>query len=293
MATAGMHFWDDTADDNATADSSVNWAEGQSPSSVNNSARAMMASAAKWRKDNDGSLTTGGTSTAYTLTTNQGFPSLSAMDGATLRVKFNATNGATPTLNVDGLGAKTIAIIGSTSILAAYLISGGIYDLRYTNSDNAWVVVNSTYQFFTAGTVMLFRSTSAPSGWTKDTSNYNNHAIRVVTGTASSGGSTGFTTVFTSRTIAQANLPNVNFTVTIPANQGSHTHVLDTGGNAYLVPGSTQAPQGGSGGSGGSNTPTAQGATLPEMSGAAASGGSGTAMDFAVQYVDVIFATKV
>ena len=35
--------WSRTASNNATADSSVNWTEGQAPSSVNDSARAMKA----------------------------------------------------------------------------------------------------------------------------------------------------------------------------------------------------------------------------------------------------------
>src|SRR4029079_16837724 len=59
-------------------------------------------------------------------------------------------------------------------------------------------------------TAAIFMQTAAPTGWTKVTT-HNNKALRVVSGTASSGGSTAFTSVFTSRTIAQANLPNVNF----------------------------------------------------------------------------------
>jgi hypothetical protein len=53
---------------------------------------------------------------------------------------------------------------------------------------------------FPSGTKMLFAQTSAPTGWTKDTTNYNNNALRVVTGTASSGGSVDFTTAFASQT---------------------------------------------------------------------------------------------
>lgn len=53
---------------------------------------------------------------------------------------------------------------------------------------------------FPSGTKMLFAQTAAPTGWTKDTTNYNEHALRVVTGTASSGGSVNFTTAFASQT---------------------------------------------------------------------------------------------
>src|SRR5438309_115085 len=41
-----LYKWSQTAANNATADSSINWQEGQAPSSVNDSGRAMMASIA-------------------------------------------------------------------------------------------------------------------------------------------------------------------------------------------------------------------------------------------------------
>src|SRR5215813_6172728 len=41
--------WSRTAANNATADGSINWAEGQAPSTVNDSARAMMAAASNER----------------------------------------------------------------------------------------------------------------------------------------------------------------------------------------------------------------------------------------------------
>ena len=47
------------------------------------------------------------------------------------------------------------------------------------------------------GTRMLFNQTAAPTGWTKETNvAYNNQALRLVTGSVSTGGATGFTTVF-------------------------------------------------------------------------------------------------
>lgn len=48
-------------------------------------------------------------------------------------------------------------------------------------------------ELFPSGTAMLFQQTSAPTGWTKSTT-HNDKALRVVSGTASSGGTTAFST---------------------------------------------------------------------------------------------------
>src|ERR1044071_8545998 len=114
MAT-GIKAWSQTAANNDDADSAFNYAEGQAPSTLNDAGRGLMASVAKYRDDTAGSIVTGGTTTAYTLTTNQVFVSLSEMNGQELTVRFNAANGASPTLNVDTLGAKAIRINASTA----------------------------------------------------------------------------------------------------------------------------------------------------------------------------------
>ena len=74
--------WSRTASSNATADNTINWAEGMAPSAVNDSARAMMARLAEWRDDISGTIATAGTSTAYTVASNQGFDSLAHLGGA-------------------------------------------------------------------------------------------------------------------------------------------------------------------------------------------------------------------
>ena len=51
MAT-GIGAWSTTAADNDDADTDINWAEGQAPSTVNNSARAVMAAVATWLREN-------------------------------------------------------------------------------------------------------------------------------------------------------------------------------------------------------------------------------------------------
>lgn len=51
------------------------------------------------------------------------------------------------------------------------------------------------------GTKMLFVQTAAPTGFTKDVT-HNNKALRIVNGAAGTGGTTGFTSVFATRTPA-------------------------------------------------------------------------------------------
>lgn len=140
----GLFFfkWSKTAASNATADTNVNWAEGQAPSTLNDSARAMMASAAGYRDDISGALVTGGTSTAYTITSNQVFDSLANMNGAMVAFTPHTTNGATVTLNVDGLGAKPLRSAPSTELLAGMLIQGTPYVATYNNSDAVWYLQN-------------------------------------------------------------------------------------------------------------------------------------------------------
>ena len=65
---------------------------------------------------------------------------------------------------------------------------------------------------FASGTLMLFQQTAAPTGWTKQTT-HNDKALRVVSGTVGSGGSSGFTTAFGTPTV----------TGTISGSTGSHT----------------------------------------------------------------------
>lgn len=129
--------WSTTAASNDTADSTVNWREAQAPSTVNDSARAMMAAIAKWRDDKSGNLVTAGTSTAYTLTTNQVFTALT--DGISVTCRMDETNGAAPTLNVDSLGAKAIASLYGTAIGTGVLLAGTIQTFTYDSTDQKWI----------------------------------------------------------------------------------------------------------------------------------------------------------
>lgn len=160
-----LYKWSQTAASDATADSTINWAEGQSPSSVNDSARAMMAATAKYRDDIAGAIATGGTSTAYTVTSYQVFDTLAHLSGQMIAFTPHATNGATVTLNVDGLGAKPLRSAPSVELPAGVLVQGTPYLALYNNSDAAFYL----HGFFTnpysipIGSSVDFWGTTAPN----------------------------------------------------------------------------------------------------------------------------------
>ena len=274
-----LQLWSRTANSNSNADSTVNLPEGQAPGSLNDAARAMMAAIAKKRDDDSGVIASAGTSTAYTATSYEGFTSLT--DGLSITLRMDETNGATPTLNVDSLGAKAIQGVSGTAIAAGKLLAGGIYKFTYSTSAVAWIVSGlfSETVELVSGTVMLFVQTSAPTGWTKSAT-HNNKALRVVSGTASSGGSTAFTSVFASRTPAGT---VGNRTLTI-AMMPSHDHSVPNSGNIVSdvrTDGSNTAV-----GTASDTTGNTGGSDPHDHS------WTGTAMDFAVQYVDCIIALK-
>ena len=160
-----FYNWSKTAASNATADSTVNWAEGMAPSAVNDSGRAMMASTAAFRDDISGAITTGGTSTAYTVTSYQVFNSLANMNGQMIAFTPHATNGATVTLNVDGLGAKPLRPSPGVELVAGVLIQGTPYVALYNNSDAVWYLQGGYVNPYNIpiGASLEFWGTTAPN----------------------------------------------------------------------------------------------------------------------------------
>lgn len=167
------------------------------------------------------------------------------------------------------------------------------------------------------GTTMMFVQTTAPTGWTKDTT-HDNKALRVVSGTAGSGGSVAFTTAFASQavsgsvgdttatnqaTTAGGTVGNTTLTSTqIP----SHSHNASSGvfvtnvfpstsswapnfatGNLQMNGGAT-ASTGGSG----SHNHSFSGTSHNHTQNAHNHTFTGTAINMDVSYVDVIIATK-
>lgn len=143
---------------------------------------------------------------------------------------YNNTAGSyTVNVAATGHGANSATIAQGSKTLV-YCTSDNVEDLfgddiTVTNNVAASYFIGdgsalTNIEPFPAGTSMLFQQTSAPTGWTKQTT-HNNKALRVVTGTASSGGSNTFTAAFnTNQTVSGTTGASA---VTITGSTGSHT----------------------------------------------------------------------
>ena len=124
---------------------------------------------------------------------------------------------------------------------------------------------------FETGTKIVFQQTAAPTGWTKDTS-HNDKALRVVSGTASSGGTDSFTTTFGSGKSTQSHTLT---TPQIPAHGHSVGQTRNSGNTNPLGRGAISSP------------------TTAINTGNAGGGGSHSHnLSLDIAYVDTIIATK-
>ena len=282
-----------------------------------------------------GSTTNAGT--AYALKgANSDITSITGLTTA-LSVAQGGTNSTgTPTAGGAGYGTGTAH---------AYTAAGTANQILISNAASAptWATLGGLgLSEFAATTALVFYQQTAPTGWTKSTTD-NDKALRVVSGTSggTAGGSVAFSTAFASQTPAGTvavgvsagtlavsagtlagtigtlagtvgtlagtvgTLANAAFTLAttdIP----SHTHPFNTGssispntgaGRANTANGATGTTN--AAGGGGSHTHTQTGA--PGISGSPTLSGSptitsatftGTAINLAVQYCDIIMCTK-
>ena len=209
----------------------------------------------------------------------------------------NAVGAAYGGTGTTSLTANNVILGNGTS--AVNFVAPGTTGNILTSNGTTWTSATPGAAF-SAGTVMLFAQTSAPTGWTKNTTTGDNSALRVVTGTASTGGSVGFTTAFASQTptgsIAITAVAGSASATTLTTPQiPSHTHTnavdgtsskgspskFDPGGPAY------SPPSGNTGGTGGGGSHT-----HPFSFSSGSGTFTGNAINLAVQYIDVIRATK-
>ena len=108
--------------------------ENQTASSVNDGARALEGMLARAFRDViDGAGTTAGTLTAYTLSPNRTITAY--YDGLMFAVKWHLACGATPTINVSSLGAKTVKWSDGTAIAAGDIPINARTFIQYDGTD--------------------------------------------------------------------------------------------------------------------------------------------------------------
>lgn len=195
------------------------------------------------------------------------------------------------TLNVGsgGTGATTAADARSNLGAQATLSSG----VNIKTINGVSLLGSGDLKPIPAGTAMIFAQTNAPTGWTKVTSAaYNDAALRVVTGSTSTGGTVAFSAAFTSKSVS-GTVGDTTLTVDqIP----SHKHlngIADDTDKLFTDPFYSatvirfDSPQDNG------NNSNWTGYTSSEGGGQAHGHSfTGTAIDLNVKYVDVIIATK-
>lgn len=230
-------------------------------------------------------ITSSGISSVSTIT-------VSAIAGVitatTATVSGNLTVGTGVTISSGIITATRASISNNLTVGTGVTIQSGIVSATSYFASNQRRVVA-----LTSGDTTLWYQAAAPVGWTKSTT-HNDKALRVVSGAGGgSGGSTAFSSVMASRTPA-GSVAVSNAAFTLSTNEmPSHGHAA----NAY------EWSLGSPGGSGllyytrNSNANNGSQTIAPGISNNGSSAShthnntasfSGTAMDFAVQYIDMI-----
>jgi hypothetical protein len=196
--------------------------------------------------------------------------------GGTGLTTFTGANNALYSTSASALAAGTLPVAAGGTGLTSAPANGALdigngtgftrttltqgTGITITNGTGSITIASAVTSPIPAGTVMIFKQTAAPTGWTKDTTAaLNDSALRIVTGTVTTGGSVAFSTAFASQsvsgTLSSTTATNQNTTATgtvsssssssntTATNQAttiststmpSHNHALLNGFNANL-----------------------------------------------------------
>lgn len=263
-----------------------------------------------------------GTPSAGTLTSCTGLPLTTGVTGI-LPIANGGTNSSSTaycnlTSNVTGTlpvanGGTGVASTTAYAVLCGGTTTTGPFQAIASVGTAAQVLTSNgagalpTFQtpagggtVIPSGTVMLFGQTAAPTGFTK-LIDQDNAALRVVSGSASTGGSVDFTTAFASQTptgsVAISTVSGSAGATTLTTPQiPSHTHSITSFASGIPLSGPTVGRRAGNYNPQSFGPVNAEGGGGSHTHPFSFSSGSGTfsgnAINLAVKYVDIIRATK-
>lgn len=142
--TDTLYAWSQTAADNATADATINWAEFQTPSSVNDSARAMMKRIADYIADQTpAARTSTGAANTYAVTSDAA--GTTYLDGEAITFVPHQSNTTACTLNVNARGAKPWRPAPGVSFVADNILAGVPVTAYYRSSTDEFLSPGTGY----------------------------------------------------------------------------------------------------------------------------------------------------
>lgn len=180
---SNIYDWSLKADENARSDSIINWAEGQPPSSVNDSARAMMQRVREYLADNGGSIDANFMINAEDKTTLITLKTISPIEkyknDIIIRFKARGVNIGTTTIIVNNIGEKHVYKASDTGVIpleGGELQTDGIYEMVYNGNismkgRDGWYLLNPTplpppkVEIFPCGFIATFAMQEVPKGW--------------------------------------------------------------------------------------------------------------------------------
>ena len=157
--TDTIYAWSQTASDNASADATINFREFQTPSSVNDSARALMARVAALISDLAPNRTSGGSANAYTVDSDA--VGTAHRNGEQITFIPHTTNAGACTINVDGRGAKSWRPAPGEDFDAGNIIAGVPVTAYYRQSSDEWLSPGTGYYVTQAAAGVALQSITA------------------------------------------------------------------------------------------------------------------------------------
>jgi len=145
------------------------WPEGMAPSDVNNTAREDAARIARWYQDTNGSLTSAGSSDAYTLTPKRTISAYA--QGLCFAFVASFSNTGAATLNVSSVGATAIKKNNDQALIAGDIESGQVVVVVHDGTN--WQLINPSSNPGTLSDAFALTSDISPTQITANQDDYN------------------------------------------------------------------------------------------------------------------------